>query len=63
MCLVIGKGFVDIDATKSDEADSKFFASEDHEALDSFLEKKVWALQRVTSEQAFANALILLLNK
>lgn len=63
MCLVVGKGFVDIETNSSREDDTTFFADADHEALDSLLEKQVWRLQSVTTEAAFADALNRLLNR
>jgi hypothetical protein len=63
MCLVIGKGFVDINAALSDEGDAKFFAVADHDALDDFKAKKVWEIKSIATEEEFATALVTLLNK
>ncbi|MBS1586709.1 MAG: AAA family ATPase [Bacteroidetes bacterium] len=63
MCLVLGKGFVDINASLSDENDDKFFADAAHDALDDFRAKQVWELKKISTEQEFATALATLLNK
>ncbi len=63
MCLVTGKGFVDISAELSDDSDDKFFASAEHDALDDFKAKKVWEIKSISGEDEFATALITLLNK
>ena len=62
MCLVLGKGFVDIDPDKSGD-DEKYFANADHDFIDSFLEKKVWKIKTPKTEDEFLNAIETLLNK
>jgi hypothetical protein len=62
MCLVLGKGFVDIDPDKS-SGDEKYFANADHDLIDSFLEKKVWKIDLIETEDEFLNAIDLLLNQ
>ncbi len=63
MCLVIGKGYVDVNAALSDDSDDNFFASAEHDALDDFKAKKVWEIMSITTEQEFSTALVTLLNK
>ena len=62
MCLVLGKGFVDVDAAKSSD-NEKYFADEDQDFVDSFLEKKVWELKPISEEGEFLNGIEILLNK
>jgi len=63
VCLVLGKGFVDINTTLSDDRDDKFFAVAEHDALDDFKMKKVWSVKNIATEDEFAKALETLLNK
>lgn len=62
MCLVLGKGFVEIDLDKSSE-DENYFANADHDFLDGFLEKQVWKINQITTEGEFLKAIEILLNK
>jgi hypothetical protein len=62
MCLVIGKGFVNIDVVKSGN-ETNYFADVDHDALDNFLEKKVWAIKQIDDKEEFLTAISILLNK
>ncbi len=63
MCLVVGKGFVDMDEEKSKDNDKRFFADDRHDATSDFLEKKVWAIKNVAKmdESTFAAALNIIL--
>lgn len=63
MCLVVGKGFVNINEALSNEADDAFFAETSHDMLDDFRSKEVWEVKSVQSEIEFAAALTTLLNK
>lgn len=60
MCLVLGRGFVDLVDQKDDE---KFFADVDYDGKEELAEKRVWKIKKIVNESDFANALILLLNK
>ncbi|WP_018615732.1 AAA family ATPase [Segetibacter koreensis] len=62
MCLVVGRGFVELQQ-EQDDSNTKFFADAEHDALDSLLEKQVWRIKPINTEADFANALNLLLNK
>lgn len=62
MCLVLGKGFVDMNENKSSD-DEKYFADAGHDFIDGFLEKKVWEIKPIETEDKFLNAIEILLNK
>lgn len=61
MALVLGKGFVDVDIDKSSE-NQNFFAKADYDSADSYLEKKVWQIKKIETEDEFRQAIDLLLN-
>jgi 5-methylcytosine-specific restriction endonuclease McrBC GTP-binding regulatory subunit McrB len=61
MSLVLGKGFVDIDTDKSSD-NQNYFAKADYDSADSYLEKKVWQIKKIQTEDEFRKAIDLLLN-
>jgi 5-methylcytosine-specific restriction endonuclease McrBC GTP-binding regulatory subunit McrB len=62
MALVLGKGFVDVDTSKSSD-NQNYFAKADYDSVDSYLEKKVWKINQIESAEEFKEAIKLLLNK
>lgn len=63
MCLVAGSGFVSLLAPDEGSNNDKFFADAEHDALEDLLDKKVWVVNHIETEEAFQNALDKLLNK
>jgi hypothetical protein len=60
MCLVLGKGFVNIAQESNND---NFFAEVEYEGIEELNDKKIWQLQQIENENAFSNALTTLLNK